>query len=88
MWLIIDRKRMTVFGVQFNKPGDGLLDMGRFEVKEWYGPAPPCHNPDEGVESYDPTVGLATDHELRLGEIEALRTRVGALEQKLDIQRS
>lgn len=55
MWLVIRRSDGAVVGTQRGdqKPE---WDENSFEVKEWLGPEPALHDPDEGIESYDPTL--------------------------------
>lgn len=70
MWLIIRKSDSTMFGAQFQKPPSNAFDPAVFDVKEWYGPAPPVHNPDEGVESYDPTLDDPDYPAFRQGRID------------------
>ena len=58
MWLIIRKSDSAVIGTQMGaRPPEGAWDPDLFEVKEWYGPEPAIHNPEEDIESYDPTGG-------------------------------
>jgi len=53
MWLIIRESDNAVVGTNYNIPP--LAPPGHWVV-EWTGPEPAVHTPDEGVESYDPTL--------------------------------
>lgn len=53
MWLIIRKADSAVVGTNYLVAPEA---SAAFEVKEWQGAEPPIHDPDEGVESYDPTL--------------------------------
>lgn len=81
MWLIIRKKDGAVLGTNYNCAP--LAPKG-CEIKEWFGAEPAVHDPRQGIESYDPTVGLAEDHEYRVGlpgRVRALEARISALEE-------
>jgi len=65
IWLVIQKQPTgprTVFQGHRDKPAPGTYDPELFEIKEWHGPIPQIHNPDDPenpVVSYDPTVDNA-----------------------------
>lgn len=56
MWLIVRKTDGAVVGVNYNKPNLSLLNQNTVEIKEWLGEEPPPHDPEMGIESYDPTL--------------------------------
>lgn len=56
VYLVIRISDSTVFQVHHAHDDPTGRYGDAFEVKEWYGPVPPLHDPDGGVESYDPTL--------------------------------
>jgi len=81
-WLIIRRSDSTVLCCQITDPGD--ISNDKIVVKKWYGRAVPAHDPEEGVESYDPTLGLEDDDLQLVSEMENLRGRVETLEKTIE----
>lgn len=53
MWLIIRESDDAVIGTNYTREPDAPVGH---RVVEWAGPEPPCHDPDEGIFSYDPTL--------------------------------
>lgn len=56
MWLIIRLKDNAVYSTAYTEPPEGAWNPDLFAIKEWPGNEPPIHSPDEGIESYDPTL--------------------------------
>lgn len=56
MWLIIRKADTAVVGTQLGIDPSAYWDSGLFDVKEWAGPEPAIHDPDEDIYSYDPTL--------------------------------
>ncbi len=56
MWLIIRNSDNAVIGTQQREDPSVHWNVALFTVKEWFGPEPPLHDPDEGVVSLDPTL--------------------------------
>ena len=81
-WLLIRRSDSTVLCCQITDPGD--ISNDRMVVKEWHGRAVPAHDPEEGVENYDPTLGLRPDDPRLTSEMGRLRAMVEELEARID----
>jgi len=54
MWLIIRDSDSAVVGTNYAQAKPGTPPG--HTAKEWYGAEPPLHDPEDGVESYDPTL--------------------------------
>ena len=83
MWLIIDKSDHTVAGTCPYRPPAGSWNLDLFDIKEWPGGEPPVHNPERGIESYDPTLGDPT-WEAKAGRRASLPGAVAWLEQEAD----
>jgi hypothetical protein len=55
MWLVIRKSDDAVIGTNSVDP-TGYWNAELFSIKEWNGKEPQIHDPDEGIESYDPTI--------------------------------
>jgi hypothetical protein len=55
MWIICREEDGAVVGTITVKPPEGAYGKGHI-VKEWFGSEPRVHDPEKGVESYDPTI--------------------------------
>lgn len=58
-WLIIRKSDSAVFSSQFNEPQAGEINLALFDVKPWFDTPVPVHSPDDGITSFDPTIGNA-----------------------------
>jgi hypothetical protein len=99
MYLIIRKGDRAVVGTNYTEPPDGAYNPDLFDVVFWNGPEPPLHNPEgeldpdtggllPGVESYDPTIGLAPDDPRLVSvddQLTALERRVEALEVSVSL---
>lgn len=56
MWIVVRLSDNAVVGTSYSTPPDGAWNTILFDVKEWTGPEPLIHDPEESVESYDPTL--------------------------------
>ncbi len=79
MWLIIRKSDSAVIGTQVGIDPSACWDATLFDVKEWSGPEPPIHDPDEDIISLDPTLadpGYSTFTEARgvFNDLEARAT--------------
>ena len=54
MWIAIRLSDSAVVGTIMVRPPEGAYGLGHV-VKEWLGQEPRVHDPDNGIESYDPT---------------------------------
>jgi hypothetical protein len=83
VYLVIRKSNQTVFQVHYGHDDPTGRYSKEFEVKEWHGNVPPIHNPENNVESYDPTIGLPPDDPLIISKVDMLEKRIETLESAL-----